>query len=70
VFSPWHKNTNFILIDTSEPEDDFGKVSKLAALYTEKDTPTEAIRFILSHVLSLNMKEFFVICYKGGAMIF
>ncbi len=33
-FSPWHKNTNDISMDTSESEDDSSKISKLATPYT------------------------------------
>jgi hypothetical protein len=65
---PMAEKYNCYINQHLESEDNSGKVSKLAALYTEKDTPISKkfshahrnfIHFILSNVLSLNMKQFF-----------
>ncbi len=53
---PLHKNTNYISIDTSKPENDFRKVSKQAASYNGKDT-------LISKSLVMPTETLFILCY-------
>jgi hypothetical protein len=53
---PKHKNTNNTSIDTSESENDSGKVSKQATSYSGKDTP-------ISKSLAMLTETLFVLYY-------